>query len=138
MSASFTYFKDGYYTDVFFSHGEDINAVETFASNISAYTAAGLDRCSVAIQRSLSIAPKSLDAFAISLYAKVLMRCVEDGKIYAVLIHAPLASLFNEVEGKGYRMKVEKGEEIAQYYSAMAGKTFIFYAGTVVGPTDTA
>lgn len=69
----------------------------------------------------------------VGLFANVLFRRNSDGTLFGLLIHAPNMTMFDAVEGQGYRVKYGDGVAIADIYSDCAGEPFTFYEGWLQG-----
>jgi hypothetical protein len=107
-----------------------------FPQQLGTYTAAGIFECTYTQAAQLNrAADPSKDAYPFHQYAKVILRRAADGKLYGLLLYAPVKSMFSYVEEQGYRVKQDVGTVLASYYSAMAGETFTFHKGWLQGQT---
>ena len=138
MSSSITYYKDQITIDTFFPFGKDIGYVEGFATALKAYTSAGIDEISYTVGKQLNLDQDTKDTYPLYMYAKILLRRAYDGKLYGLLLYAPLKSMFNSIEGPqgGFKVKQDIGNQLAGFYSTFAGEAFEFYKGWLTGETS--
>jgi hypothetical protein len=81
-----------------------------------------------------NIPPNSPTSTAdVGMFANVLLRRASNGELAGLLIHAPSMTMFETIANRGYRVKADKGAEIAQLYSACAGETYTFHEGWLQG-----
>jgi hypothetical protein len=118
---------------IYFEHGEQLDTVQIFATHLKEYSRAALTRISVTSKRALTLTVTAGQYDTISVKAKLLMRDQNDGKLWGVIIPAPLSSMFEEVTGQGYRVKKTDGDILTGYYAAMSGLDLQFEEGWMVG-----
>jgi hypothetical protein len=136
MASSITYYQDQMTIDVYCPFGKSLSDVQAYVEQLGTYTAAGIFECTYTQAAQLNrAADPSKDAYPFHQYAKVILRRAADGKLYGLLLYAPVKSMFSYVEEQGYRVKQDVGTVLASYYSAMAGETFTFHKGWLQGQT---
>lgn len=130
MSVCLRFEKNDHRKLVYFSHGgETLANAQAFASWLGDYSLAALTKVSATESTLVSGYPGSGTYGSVDVYAKVLMRSAEDSKVYAVIIPAPVSSIFNEDQ----EVTEDFGIACASHYSTMAGITFTFISGALMG-----
>jgi hypothetical protein len=135
MSSSIVYSKDSITLDTFMPFGKSLADMQTFADEVKAYTSAGIDEVSYTQAAQMNILQNTNESYPFHLYAKILLRNQGNGRLYGLLIYAPLTSMFYHIEGRGYRIKDAVGQDLAAKYSAMAGEPFTYHDGWLIGET---
>lgn len=131
MSAVIQFGKN-YLRDLcYLSHGASLAALETYVTQLHAYSNAEITYISVTQAKSLELPENVGDYETLSMQAKILLRD-NDGKLWGVMIPAPISSMFEEVENEGLRVKQAVGEQIASYYAQFSGLAVTFEEGWLV------
>lgn len=133
MSATIQYYKN-YQRDIqYIEHGTSLAALETYANQLAPYTNAEITRLSVTQTKTLTIPAKTGEYSSIDVQAKLLVRDMDTGKLWGIMISAPIAFMFEEVQGEGFRVKEAIGEQITGYYAQYSGLNLEFESGWLVG-----
>jgi hypothetical protein len=106
-----------------------------FANDIAQYSGAEIQQVCYAQSAQLAISASSQDYYPMNLYAKILLKEQDTGKIHGVLIYAPIKSMFTQVEDRGFKVTQEIGDQIAACYSSMSGSAHHFKDGWLCGNT---
>ena len=130
MSVHLQFRKNQETSLVYVPFGESLSRAKNFAAGLSKYTTASLPHVWATVQGSLNVAEKSGDLQDLNLYAHVFFRRVRDGKLYALKIPAPN---YNEVFNDDQEVPENIGSALAVLYSTLAGETFTFHCGALVG-----
>lgn len=133
MSATIEFIKNSIRNITEISYGDRLTALETYAQQLKSYSTAAINYLSVTTAKSVSMLESTGDYAAVSMQAKLLVRDLDTNKLLGILIPAPIAFLFEEVEGQGYRVKQALGEEITGYYATFAGLNLRYEEGWLVG-----
>jgi hypothetical protein len=83
--------------------------------------------------KTLAIPSKSGEYTSIDVQAKILARDLDTGKLWGIMISAPIEFMFEEVQGEGFRVKQNIGEQITGYYAQYSGLNLEFDSGWLVG-----
>lgn len=134
MSASIKFVKEHSNKVIYLSHGASLQSVSDFAQYLDQYTNASITRISQTNAMELGTEEGSGDYGVIEFYAHILLRCMEDGELYGVNIPAPVASMFEQVEGRGWRVKQAIGDAIAAEYARLSGLTIEFHDSALLTP----
>lgn len=130
MSSQIQFIIDDKFAVTWLAHGESLSKIKNFAYQISQYTNAEIRRVWATKGDGVTIPQKSGNMMSLHHCAHIFVRRVADSKLYAVKILSPNYDLvFNEDQ----EVKPEVGENVASYYSSLAGETFEFSEGALVG-----
>lgn len=133
MSATIQFYKN-YQRDIqYIEHGTSLFALETYANQLAPFTNAEITRLSVTQTKTLAIPAKTGEYTSIDVQAKILVRDLDTGKLWGIMISAPIAFMFEEVQGEGFRVKPAIGEQITGYYAQYSGLNLEFQSGWLVG-----
>lgn len=106
------------------------SAAETFAAFLADYSTADIPYAWHTERRSVGVTGRSGTSQSLDLAALIFLRRAANDRLYALKIHAPdHAALFDD----GQRITTTTGEVIAAAYSTLAGETFTFESGSLVG-----
>lgn len=131
MSSMITYGQKRKSATLWLSHGQNLDALESFCHNIAPYTNAEIFRIAVTHARALHTFPASSgDIQRLTLYAHLFFRRQADGKLYALKLPAPKHSQIFTTEQEVIE---EVGTLFAEWYSTLAEETFLFHRGALVG-----
>lgn len=121
------------------THGASLDAAEAFARAIKPYTYATIDRVAYAEDRMINLKDTRAPVIPSNIhnYAQIFVRDVATNDLFCVLLPAPIVSMFeikaiNE-EKMAYVVKLSPGKAIAEIYSELAGKEFVFAHGALQG-----
>jgi hypothetical protein len=130
MSVGIRFEKNERRNIVYFSHGgQTLANAQAFSNWLVAYSLAAITKVAATQATLVAGSAGSGDYGSVHLYAKVLMRSAGDKKIYAVIIPAPVSSIFTADQ----EVTEEFGIECAARYSILAGATFTFVSGALMG-----
>lgn len=115
---------------IYVPFGESLSRAKNFAAGLVKYTTASMPHVWATVRGSLSVEEKSGDIQDLNLYAHVFFRRVRDGKLYALKIPAPN---YNEIFNDDQEVPANIGNALAALYSTLAGETFTFHCGSLVG-----
>jgi hypothetical protein len=133
MSATIQFYKD-YQRDIqYLEHGASVPELETYIGQIAPFTNAAITRLSITQAKVVSVAEKTGDYDSLSVQAKILVRDLDSNKLWGIMISAPIAFMFEEIQGEGFRVKESIGEEITGYYAQYSGLNLQFESGWMVG-----
>lgn len=133
MSATIEYKLDQQHRVVYYQLGDNIATLPTFAAFLQAYSRAGIMRISATKGAAYAGEETSGEIATTDMEAFVSLREQGTGDKYAVLIPAPIQTMFEYVSDRGYRVKTADGNAIAAAYSAFSGKTLTFEHGWLRG-----
>lgn len=133
MSATIEYQLDAQHRVVYYQLGEEITALPAFAAVLQAYSRAGIMRITATKFVTYAGSETSGEIATTDLEAFVSLREQSTNKKYAVLIPAPINTMFEYITDRGYRVKTTDGQAIAAAYSIFAGTTLIFEHGWLRG-----
>jgi hypothetical protein len=132
MAASIRFEKNGRRSTTYLSHGgSNLYATEQFAKALHKYSLAAVTKVSctqIRVPGGLGDGGSG-DYGSVFLYAKLLIKCLDDGKTYGILMSSPKASMFEEDQS----VKQAIGEELTQAYATFAGKSFEYKEGWLFG-----
>lgn len=137
MSASIRFEKNGERSTMYVSHGgSNLHATEQFAAVLHKYSLAAVTKVSCTQIRAISTMGESGsgDYGSVHLHAKLLIKCLDDGHTYGILVSAPKDSMFDEDQN----VKQSIGEELTRAYATFAGKQFIYKEGCLWGASGDA
>lgn len=135
MSTSSTSIKFVLGTDkhlAYYAHGTSLSRIKNFAYAIQPFTNAEIRHVAVTIGDDMTIPAKGGAIETVELFAKLLIKHPASGKTYGIIIPAPVLSMFDE----GNEVLSSVGEQITNYYEALAGETFVFTSGALCGATN--
>lgn len=133
MSATVQFYKN-YQRDIqYIEHGTSLLSLETYVNQLAPFTNAEITRLSVTQTKTLAIPAKPGEYTSIDVQAKMLVRDLDTGKLWGIMISAPIAFMFEEVQGEGFRVKQAIGEQITGYYAQYSGLNLEFQSGWLVG-----
>lgn len=113
-------------------HAVNLAAVERFAQRIEGLTNAGITKISFTESDYRTGSEGTNDLQSLRVYAHIFLRCEADNTVYALKIPAPISALLLDA----YQEVPETiGNQIAQWYSDLAGELFTFEHGALAGST---
>lgn len=133
MSATLTFTLGHQRKITYLHHGADLADVVTYAGDLHSYTRARISRATVTLQQPLTLAESSGDYASTDLFAKLFIYDPLNEKHYNVIIPAPISTMFEEVSGRGWRVKADAGAQITSYYATLSGLTLEFREGWLCG-----
>jgi hypothetical protein len=134
MSSTIQFSKGSLRDIQYLEHGgTSLSSLEAYANQLAPFTNAAITRLAITQAKALTIPEKSGDHAALSMQAKILMRDQDTGKLWGLMLNAPIAFMFEEVQGEGFRVKQAIGEELTAYYAQYAGLNLEFDSGWLVG-----
>lgn len=133
MSATITYAFNQARGTFWMSHGDNLDAVKTFARKLLPYTHADVDMVTHTVGEDVDYSGQGGGAMtALNQYAHIFLRREEDDKLFAFKLAAPVkAAIFNDEE----RVTQAFGAQLARWYSDLAGEKFEFAHGGLVSGT---
>jgi hypothetical protein len=132
--AATIWFEKNYLRDIaYLTHGDNLAALETYANHLKAYSHAAISRLTITTKKAVLLPATTGDYESLTVQAKLLVRDLDSNDLFGIMIPAPLAFLFEEITGQGYRVKQALGEEITGYYAQYAGLNLRFEDGWLVG-----
>jgi hypothetical protein len=122
---------------VFYPLVTSLAAIQTFADEIQTLTNAGTEDVTFSQTEELNRPESSIPIEDTELEARISLRRTnpepDEYPYRQVHIPAPKQSMFEFIDGKGYRVKDIIGEQVATAYSTLSGKTFEFVNGWLCG-----
>lgn len=118
------------------AHGNSLSKAKAFAYQLAQFTTAEIRRVAATVGDAVNIPAREGDFQSLDHYAHIFLRSQADGKLYALKIHAPVKSMFEEREGEEENTLIVSpsiGDQIAVFYSQLAGETFEFDDGGFCG-----
>ena len=114
---------------VYVHHGATLSSIQTFVQNIAQYTLAEIWQVSATQILPVSNIPaKGSDDNTLFLCAHIFFRRTSDGKVYALKILAPNSVMIFDTNQE---VLWEIGQQIASFYSQLAGEAFLFEHGAL-------
>jgi len=122
---------------VFYPLVSSLSALQSYADQIQTLTNAGTEDVSFTQTEELSRPESPIPVEDTDVEARISLRRTnpdpEEYPYRQVHIPAPKQSMFEFIDGKGYRVKETIGQQVATAYSIMTGKTFEFVNGWLCG-----
>lgn len=115
------------------THGADLTDIVAYAGELQPFTRAAITRATCTLQAPLTNTPMVGEYSTTDIYAKIFLNDPVEEIRYAIILPAPVSDMFEEVTGKGWRVKEAIGQQLAGYYSAFAGITLEFVDGWLCG-----
>lgn len=114
-------------------HGSSLSNVLTFAGQLEPYSRAAIVRVSCTLKQALTGSESSGEYATTDLYAVLKMEDLDSDEKYAVIVPAPIDSMFEAVSDRGFRVKQAHGEQITNYYAVLSGLNLEFRDGWLCG-----
>lgn len=135
MSSTLTFERQYERKITYLHHGETLAPVIQYAGELQAFSRAKISRVTVTLQSILNNNESAGEVATTDLYAKLWVKDLgsEDGATYAIIIPAPVITMFEDVPGKGKRVIKSIGQQITQYYAQFSGLTLEFRGGWLCG-----
>lgn len=131
MSVNIRFEKDGKRNVIYLTHGgRNLYNAAAFATWLGGYSLAKITKIGIAeAQIMTNTTERSGDYGSVSLYAKVNLRSVANGTLYAVQLVAPDSGVLNDDQ----EVTDDFGNAVADRYSGLAGSAFTFEGGALCG-----
>lgn len=133
MSATIKFEKNYRREIIYLEHGDDLEKLELYAQRLKQYSTAAITGLAVTTKKVVTMPESSGLHDSVTLQAKSMIREVESGKLWGIVIPAPMVEIFEEVPNEGYRVRRIIGDELAVFYTQYAGVTMRFEDGWLVG-----
>lgn len=114
---------------IYTAQGDSLDRAIAFAENLQPFTTAAIQRVAVTNGIDLRLPGQSGDIQHLGLYAQLFFRRERDQKLYGLKILAPIRTMFDDDQV----VSTDVGEQLAVYYSMMAGEVFTFDDGALGG-----
>lgn len=130
MSSQIKFCIDDKFAVTYLSHGTSLSKIKNFVYSIEQYTNAEIRRVWATKGDEVDIPQKSGNMMSLQHSAHIFIERVSDGKLYAVKILSPVYDLvFNDDQ----EVNQDVGENVAGYYSSLAGEEYLFSHGALTG-----
>ncbi len=133
MSATLEYQLNQQHRVVYYQLGDNIATLPAFATVLQAYSRAGVMRITATKSAAYAGDETSGEIATTDMEAFISLRDLNTGDKYAVLIPAPIYTMFEYFNNRGYRVKASAGQAIATAYSIYCGITLTFVDGWLRG-----
>jgi len=133
MSATLEYQLDHQHRIVYYQLGDNIASLPAFATVLQAYSRAGVMRITATKSAAYAGEETTGEIATTDMEAFVSLRDLNTGNKYAVLIPAPIDTMFEYLNNRGYRVKESDGQAIAAAYSIFCGITLTYVDGWLRG-----
>jgi hypothetical protein len=132
-TASLEFSQNGQSATSYQGYAASLAAILAFAAAIQPYTDATIASCSYTEQQNDPTLPAAAGGNEqLEFMACFQLRKTALPQTVKVMLPAPNASIYTNVEGIGYKVKKTVGDVVATAFSALMGETYIFERGWLV------